>query len=291
MTSSILHENINPFIRFSQIVLVDRNSFISTVQSYDHRLFFVLAGEGFVCVDGITYPARQNSVFLWTAGHPYSLYSENEVGMKLISVNFDYTKNNKSTVQFLPMVSPDNFNPEKVLEPLVFDDIEVLNSPIYVENMQEIRFLLEAMVQEFTNQESFYSSQLSSYFVLVLNNILRVVVPGKKNRSSRDIIKKVLSYIHEHYQEDITNQHLGEIFNYHPYYLSRLILAHTGTTLHQYLLSYRINKAIELLQNTDIPISEIAFLSGFNNISYFSQYFKKSTGYSPSAFRIVRKRP
>ncbi len=58
-----------------------------------------------------------------------------------------------------------------------------------------------------------------------------------------------------------------------------------GMTPMQYITSIRINKARELLKNTDYSIQEISALSGYENPLYFSRIFHKQTGYSPSRYR------
>ena len=55
----------------------------------------------------------------------------------------------------------------------------------------------------------------------------------------------------------------------------------------KYLTSIRINKAKELLESTDCPVSEIGSIIGYENPLYFSRIFKKQTGLSPAAYRKV----
>ncbi|HRP57026.1 AraC family transcriptional regulator [Agriterribacter sp.] len=59
----------------------------------------------------------------------------------------------------------------------------------------------------------------------------------------------------------------------------------TGLSPNQYLLGLRIRKAKELLQSTSLSMSEVAALAGFDSVYYFSKFFKKSTGTSPSLYR------
>ena len=56
-------------------------------------------------------------------------------------------------------------------------------------------------------------------------------------------------------------------------------------SVHHYLISCRINAAIELLQASDLKAAEIAEAVGFNDISHFLKYFKKATGKTTRDFR------
>jgi len=95
----------------------------------------------------------------------------------------------------------------------------------------------------------------------------------------------ILSFIHTNYLKNLTNSSIGKFFGYHPNYVSSLIKTITGMPVHQYVLHLRILKAVNLLENTKLPINEIAISCGFCDIAYFSGYFKKQIGISPSKYR------
>ncbi len=79
---------------------------------------------------------------------------------------------------------------------------------------------------------------------------------------------------------DISKQ-LGVSINH----LVRVFKLYHGLTPLQYLTKLKINKAAELLTQTDITILEIAYISGFNSLSSFYKCFKDQTGYSPNQHR------
>ena len=58
-----------------------------------------------------------------------------------------------------------------------------------------------------------------------------------------------------------------------------------NTTIHQYLLNYRLKKATELLINDELNVKEIAYFCGFEDPNYFSKVFKKRYGRSPLEFK------
>jgi AraC-like DNA-binding protein len=78
---------------------------------------------------------------------------------------------------------------------------------------------------------------------------------------------------------------VGKMTGYHENHINRLMVRHTGSSLHSYLQSYRIERAIDLLEGTALPINEICSLVGFQDFTHFSKTFKKKTGYTPSGFR------
>lgn len=66
---------------------------------------------------------------------------------------------------------------------------------------------------------------------------------------------------------------------------SRSFKKHTGTSPYDYLLSVRLARAKELLKNTNLPISDIAYQTGFASDSNFIYFFRKNEGISPLKFR------
>ncbi len=96
---------------------------------------------------------------------------------------------------------------------------------------------------------------------------------------------ELIDYIHKHYREKLTNVFLGNRFGYHPNHLNQMVLKQTNYTIQQYIIHIRMNKAIDLIANTNHSISEIGNLVGGYSVHYFSRLFKKKTGLKPSDFR------
>ena len=67
------------------------------------------------------------------------------------------------------------------------------------------------------------------------------------------------------------------------------MLDYVGTTLHQYLLNYRMENALKLLLDPDKSIADVALESGFRSFYYFSRYFKERMGLSPAQYRKARR--
>ena len=97
---------------------------------------------------------------------------------------------------------------------------------------------------------------------------------------------RALNYLREHLSDPITNEDVARALNFHSYYLNRIVRQQTGQSLHQHLLSSRLNYAQRLLLNTDLSVEAVALLSGFQNAAHFSARFHRWFGVPPS---VVRK--
>ena len=101
-------------------------------------------------------------------------------------------------------------------------------------------------------------------------------------------IENVMSYLQEHFCEDITLTDIAEQVFLNPIYISRLIKEQTGKNYTDFLVELRIGKAVSLLKNTDLYVYEIAERVGYHNLKYFYKVFKKATGASPNDYRPVK---
>ncbi len=102
---------------------------------------------------------------------------------------------------------------------------------------------------------------------------------------SLSVIDRINEYVHEHYHENISRNEIAEVFFLTPEYLAKLYKKKTGINIKNYINGYRIKMAKDMLKSEVLSISDIAEKVGFDNFSYFSTIFKKTTGMTPKDFR------
>lgn len=100
-----------------------------------------------------------------------------------------------------------------------------------------------------------------------------------------DFITKAKLIIAESLTDDISVNSIAAQLFISPGYLSRVFKASTGESCNNYIVRKRLEKAKNLLVQTDIPSGKIANMIGYKDSNYFSLAFKKSTGYSPQQYR------
>jgi AraC-like DNA-binding protein len=122
---------------------------------------------------------------------------------------------------------------------------------------------------------------------LIRNHLDRILTPREYDCRIKNFerFKSIFDYIEENYTEKIEVQELAAIVNLSQFHLCRLFKEVTGKSLVDYLNSFRINKAEQLLKSTGLNITEVALSSGFNDVNYFSRLFKKYKKLSPSSVR------
>lgn len=114
--------------------------------------------------------------------------------------------------------------------------------------------------------------------------VLSTMTMGKAS-DVPDIIQGVRLHLMNHYQEKQTLEDLGTRFNINPYYLQKQFKRYVGMSPSEYQIYLRMNKAKELLRSSKLPIGEIAYSIGMENLGYFTRLFKKQEGMTPHEYR------
>lgn len=281
----MLFSDIVPFIRFAHVLNLTCKSIYTEVVPLDARIFFVNDGFGKIIANGKVYKLKRDSVLVINSGIPYKLCTPEE-SISYTAINFDYDKRAvKKDIPVAP-VEVNNFSPDLLLNPIQFQDTKNLSSVLFVENLPTIRKKLSTIVNEYALQFAYFQEKLSALLMECLIECVRaerLIIQASENQK----ISAVIRYIHENYNQSLTNASIGRTFNYHPNYINQLIKSVTGMSLHKYLIHVRLVNALSLLQNTEFSVNEVALACGFCDSAYFSGYFKKRFKKCPSKFRKV----
>ena len=97
-----------------------------------------------------------------------------------------------------------------------------------------------------------------------------------------DSFAKILSYIEENYEKDMTVAYLSQKFGYSSAHFSRKFKRLTGLSPIAYLNIFRLEKAYQMIKNSSLTISEISAKCGFADANYFTRCFKKHFGLAPT---------
>ena len=129
--------------------------------------------------------------------------------------------------------------------------------------------------------------QFYHFFGLIFSNHYYLDTPRTTRRDFRriDQLKQVLDFIEKNYTRQLTLQELSSSVSMSPKYFCRFFSEMTHQTPMDYLNRQRIEQACYQLSATDASITEIAFNTGFNDLSYFIRIFKKYKGVAPGKYK------
>lgn len=99
------------------------------------------------------------------------------------------------------------------------------------------------------------------------------------------VIERAKQFINDHIQQDVSRREVAQHVALSPEHLSRLFHRQEGITMQKYIQGCKLEAACDMLAHTALPVGEIAQRLGFDNFSYFSQFFKKAFGVLPKQYR------
>ena len=163
-------------------------------------------------------------------------------------------------------------------------EMTVLASRVAVEqgaSEKQILIFLQSCRKQIAAQQSF--SALSTWLLdIVLRFINEIAVDP--NIKHANIIHRCIQHISTRYADHLTLEEMANIVSFAPDYLSRIFRQETGITFNQYVNHIRIEKAKELILHSDLRLTDISQMTGFNDQSYFTKVFRRTVGMSPREY-------
>lgn len=167
---------------------------------------------------------------------------------------------------------------EYAREAIKYDVGEYLLKPL---NMKEMTEALESAILECKNIEILRNQNQN---ISEWKNISLLDDRGEKENED-PVVKQVLEYIEENYTQKVTLSDLSEKLFFSDRYINQRFQKSLNTTVIEYLNRYRIQKALLLLQQGRLPISDIGRECGIGDYKYFNHVFKKYMGCSPMEYK------
>ncbi len=155
-----------------------------------------------------------------------------------------------------------------------------LNEPIGV--IRKLNAILRVFMDNLTVREAL----LSRYITDILTEFLLCSPENTRSRNHAEIAELVMSYVNEHFAEDISVERLADTYGLSVTYFIRVFRQETGYTPHAYIVSRRMASARYLLKYTERSIKEICFSTGFSSESLFCSAFRKQHGMTPQGYRL-----
>ena len=237
----------------------------------EFEIIYVRSGFLTVSISGESYIGKTGEAFVVSPGNLHLMGSQS------------------GTVDYYTFLFPlkyisfrtDDMLDEKLLEPL--NSGHLMICPRVKDTAKELcEQLIEIYEAKKDESESKITTQVRTKIIL-LQFILEMWKKGfviENDTSGRNTVEKeMVSYIQQNLRE------FGEQFHLSEKYISRYFKEHFHITLSQYVTYLRLEHAKQLLQDTDIPVTDVAMQSGYQNVSYFIRSFKKTYGVSPLKYR------
>lgn len=234
------------------------------------EIIFVIKGEVNIICEKESYIAKKDDICILMPGEIHSFISHKSNHLYILKLN---VKNSVEKTDFYSL----------------FIESRIINC-----NTQTGKILknsIDGIAHETKNKKPGYAYSANSYQNRLICDILRLcnirksdAVIRKKHLSALNLIEKVNSYIENHYTEQISLEEISAFCNYSQYYFSHFFKEVTGITFYNYLTAYRLEKAANLIDNSNEKITSIAYSCGFSNVRSFNRAFKKFFNTTPGEY-------
>ncbi|APQ15937.1 AraC family transcriptional regulator [Maribacter hydrothermalis] len=248
-----------------------------------YSFVFIKKGEGNYTTDAQKFEYDSKTIYFTNPGHikAFEFYSLEEAYLITFSEEFLKTNINQNVFADFPFLLSETVPPQKPNE-IQYQEIETLYLQIFNEN----------------KNNSPYKSKIISNLLIVL--LLKVkdlfwqdYLPIEEGNSQSKIVKQFKENLESHYRklvkkessEILYSQDYAHMQQLNSSYFSQVIKSKTGKSPTNWITEKTTSLAKSLLKNSGKSIKEITFAIGFSETAHFSNFFKKQTGLSPSAFR------
>jgi len=247
----------------------------------EFEIVYVVRGQGRFWIDGRAVQAGAGSALFV---HSRELHSGESVGDEGCAYYAIVFRGVFLASAVMDACQSDYINP-------LLSKMCVLPIMIQVEDpeMAPLMALIEGVVARFFERTVGFELEIKGALLTLIGALVRLntlrrpaPLPGEIGR--QEDIQTVLSYLEEHYAEEIHIEQVAELVHMSRFHFCRLFKAYTGLSMVEFLNRYRVHRACELLEKVD-TVMEAAIQSGYGNMSYFTLTFKRYIGMTPSEFK------
>ena len=248
-------------------------------ETHDHSAVeVVLTIEGTVTytVDDTVYQVRKGEVLIIPPDMPHTLSME------------------EGSSRYLFLFEPDAIMTMRDIKSIAM----YFNKPFHLRDGSEahvrIRELLLRARDAYEKREMMwntvcYSCILRIYATLgqqYLSGIRPRTDDGMRNMGS-EVITAVMTYINNHYREELSLEDVARFAGFSRYYFSRSFKRQTGYSFKDYLCQKRLQVAMDLLIRTNRSMRDVAIESGFGSVATFNRVFREKKGCTPTQYRAI----
>lgn len=239
----------------------------------NHYLFhYCLSGTGTLYAnnakgESMTYQIKSGQGFMLFPHQICTYIADNEIPWEYVWIEFDGLRA-KETVELAGLS---------------------IDQPLYKARYKDLSEKMKDEMLYIVNHKEESPFHLIGHLYLFIDSFVRSATSAQvdKGNSLRDFyIKEAFSFIEQNFQNDISVEDIASCCGLNRSYFGKIFRENTGKSPQEFLISYRMVKATELLKLTRLSVGDIGNAVGYPNQLHFSRAFKNVYGISPRQWRI-----
>ena len=226
------------------------------------EIVYVIKGEIIITINGQNRTLTEGCVSI---ANSYDIHT------------YTTEKNSKTIVSIIPIEIVENFTQMMYTKSF--------SSPFLESSLQtkEIYYAIKQIIKYCAAYESHIEK---GYAYVILGILIKSIGLTEKTKSSNiDLARKILIYLQQNYTDDVSIGKLSKLLGYNKDYLSRFFNTYLGCSFNIYINQLRTRHAAQLLVESDLKTTDIAFKSGFGNYRTFNRAFRELYETTPTAYR------
>ena len=230
-----------------------------------YLLHFIANGKGTYTVGGKTFQLQKNELFLIRPNEETVYQADKEEPWEYYFVAFH------------------GIHAEKMVRAVDWIDRYIMRP----KNHQFVRSIMRS-IYAVKKPELWGEYMVLGNLYMLLANLVKESEQNKTDElksSQEDALNQAIDFIKHNYERGIHVADIADAVNMHRVSLYRLFKECLNVSVEQYLQNYRMDKAVFLLQNFDIPIMDICMRVGMFDYPHFCRQFKRHFGFTPSEYR------
>ena len=175
---------------------------------------------------------------------------------------------------------------------------EMMRHPVYLTGdtalQKQVSDILLQVIDCYNRREPMWNTQCYAFllrmYALLGRDYLEKAQPSGQpaaERANSPIMSSAMTFIGEHYTEDVTLDQVAAFTGFSKYYFSRTFREYTGLTFLEFLTRKRLSAATDLLIRTNRSIQNVSESSGFSSTATFNRVFRKYKNCTPTQFRAI----
>lgn len=232
----------------------------------DFDLWYAASGTGEMIINEVKYPISKGTCFLVRPGDIPKATQNLDDRLLVIFIHFNLVSNHCDSnylIEFPPCHTK-------------------LTDPFYVEGLLNRILEIQELQDEWRDMEC--DSLMKQLCIQLYRSQHDILQAGEVSQKQKQLIRRVTEHIRQEIGKRIEHQQLADMVQLSPQYLSKLFKKCIGISMKEYITQERTKRAMYLLSETSMNVSQVAEALGYANVYLFSKQFKQHFGEPPSRF-------
>jgi AraC-like DNA-binding protein len=281
---------ISPYIRVAMDSIVTPPWRITERVIFDYELLYIKEGNVKIVIEDVIYFGNPGDIFLFKPKERHSIEILGKEQLRQPHIHFDLLYKTDSPDVKVSFKALDKMTEEELRyfrEDITSNEEIRLLNVISIRNKMYFEELLFEIIKEYSEKMPLYQISVKGLFIKLWTYIIREnnFVSNSEIFSNIEELNSIKEYLTFNVHKEITLNLLEKEFKLSKFHLSRLFKKAFGMTPIHYHQLIRIEKAKEMIQFSNMSITEISEIFKFKSINAFSRSFRNIEGVAPSFYR------